>query len=310
MRRILPLLLLAAACPAAAQRLPQETACEAPAPGPPAHAAEAACSFLLDNDIPASPAQRARVLVDRAFARSLTGAIEGARADLDAAVRLDPANLLARSNRASVAYGRGHHAAALADLDIVIAADPDFPLARLSRARVRRALGDREGADSDLDAAIAAMPMLPEPYALRGDLRRESADPGGAMADYEDALRRQPVNAHVRTNRAVLLFHFGAPHQAAAEIERALDEAPPGDPWPLAASGGLALLAGDTGRAEAELAAALDRSPRDAMALQLRAILRARLGDAEGSATDAAAARARQPDIGHQASIIFGLVLP
>ncbi|WP_211844103.1 tetratricopeptide repeat protein [Neoroseomonas oryzicola] len=309
-RRILRICLLLAAAPASAQAPVQESACEDVQPGPPAHAAEAACSFLLDNDIPAGPAERARILVNRGVARTLTGAIDGAGADFDAAVALDPANLHARSNRAAMAVGRGDHEAALADLDAVIAANPDFPLAQLSRARVRRALGDRDGARSDLDAAIEAAPMLFEHYALRGDLRREEADVGGAMADYEAALRRQPVNAYVRTNRAVLLFHIGARRQAAEEIERALDEAPPGDPWPLAASAGLALLAGDIGRAEAELAAALERAPRDAMALHLRAILRARLGDGQGSRADAAAARAGQPDIAQAAEIVFGLGPP
>lgn len=302
--------LLLAASPAAGQRPPRLAACEDSQPGPAAHAAEAACSELLADEGGADPARRSALFASRAFTRILTGALDGARSDLDEAVALDPGNLVARVNRAAIAAGRGDLVAARDDLDAVIKTRPDFPRAHLARARVRRALGESAGARADLDAEIAARPLDFEAFALRGDLRRDEADVAGALEDYAAALERRPAFAQVRTSRAILFFHLGERRRAAEEIERALDEAAPGEASPLVASAGLALVAGDLPRAETELAAALDRAPREPMALHLRAILRARRGDAAGSAADSATAAALRPAIAAEAATVYGLDPP
>ena len=57
------------------------------------------------------------------------------------------------------------------------------------------------------------------------------------------------------------------------------------------------MMRGDLAGAALDLEAALQRNPREAMALQLRSLLRTRQGDARRAAQDATAASAQSPRV-------------
>jgi Flp pilus assembly protein TadD len=72
-------------------------------------------------------------------------------------------------------------------------------------------------------------------------------------------------------------------------------EAEADDGWPVAMHAGVLLLDGDLQAAEEALAEALRREPRNAYAIRLRAVLRARRGNPIGAAWDIAYARRISP---------------
>lgn len=76
--------------------------------------------------------------------------------------------------------------------------------------------------------------------------------------------------------------------------------------WPFTVRAGIRLLEGHLVGASEDLAEALRRSPESPTALRLRALVRARQGDATGATADAQAARVIQPSIDTIVVMLFG----
>jgi tetratricopeptide (TPR) repeat protein len=195
---------------------------------------------------------------------------------------------------------------ALRDYDAAVEADPTNAIALNGRGVLRSDLGNRPGAMADYDAAIRFDPRNRDAYNNRGNLRLAQGDVRGATADYDAALRINPRNAHALANRCLARHRLGEAAPAEADCAAALAAAAPDNPWPHTARGGLALLAQDAQQAAQDAEEDLRRKPGDAHALQLRALARARLGEAAGATADAAAARARLPRIAESMAEMFG----
>jgi tetratricopeptide (TPR) repeat protein len=82
----------------------------------------------------------------------------GALAQLDAALRLDPANAAAYSNRAVSNYRLGRLPEAQADADRAVRLRPELWEARYNRAIIRAAAGNLDGARDDLAAVLRLAP--------------------------------------------------------------------------------------------------------------------------------------------------------
>jgi tetratricopeptide (TPR) repeat protein len=86
--------------------------------------------------------------------------------------------------RADVRQDKGDLDGAIADYDQAIRLNPKEPLAYNNRADARTAKGDLDGAIADYDQIIQLEPTDSGAFLRRGDVRRRKGDLDGAIADY------------------------------------------------------------------------------------------------------------------------------
>jgi serine/threonine protein kinase/Tfp pilus assembly protein PilF len=185
---------------------------------------------------------------NRGLALARAGRLLEARAAFDRAIELDPSFLEARMNRALTALELDDPAAALVDLDALLGLERGGPEVLTTRAEALARLGRAAEAARAYDEAIRERPDAALPLVSRG-FARVFDDPRAADLDFQRALVIEPQHARAWLGRAYVVRRDD-PRTALVHAERA-----------LAADPGL----GD--------------------ALQLRALLRARLGD-PGAASD------------------------
>jgi tetratricopeptide (TPR) repeat protein len=87
---------------------------------------------------------------------------------------------------------RGDFQGAIADLNQFLQLNPNGSKAYYSRGMARRELGDNVGAMADFDIYLRIHPNDAEAYYHRGLLRFELGDNHGAMADYTQAIKLNP----------------------------------------------------------------------------------------------------------------------
>lgn len=149
----------------------------------------------LDLELRSQPAN-AWALVARGSVKAISrGDLDGAMADFNRAIRLNPANSGAFYGRATVRRDRQELDLALADFTQAIDLEPTNSIARSNRGFVRLARRDLEKALEDFDEAIHLEPTHSTAYDGRGRVREARQDFRGAMADYNQAIRldgRQP----------------------------------------------------------------------------------------------------------------------
>jgi hypothetical protein len=114
------------------------------------------------------------------------------RALWDHALRIDPRNWVAYTNRGFLRDLGGDRPGAVADYSAAIAAHPGYALAWFNRGTARQASGDVQGAIADLNLAIRFNPRDARAWNNRGWARETLGDMRGALADYEAALRAAP----------------------------------------------------------------------------------------------------------------------
>lgn len=118
---------------------------------------------------------KARLLYMRDLPRALV--------DLDAAIRLDPAQAEFFVTRASIQASLGEPAKALADIDRAIALAPRLERAWSVRGLTHLNNNDAKRAIVDFDEAISLAPEADSNYRFRAAARREVGDKAGAAAD-------------------------------------------------------------------------------------------------------------------------------
>ena len=193
----------------------------------------------------------------------IKGDNDGALAEYNAALLLDPKFADAYSNRAGVYAGRGEYDLALADYQMALQLDPKHCAAYLNRAFTWRDLGEHDQERADLDHAIEyaenderrasaygerattrqhaddhdgalqdaqqATKLAPTDTALwseLGDLQLNGGDAAASIISYRHALQLKPDLMAPRVNLALALAqHSDA--SAAAELDRALAAATP-----------------------------------------------------------------------------------
>jgi tetratricopeptide (TPR) repeat protein len=108
-----------------------------------------------DPFIPEANVQNAGIYNDRGIAKQNKGDLDGAMADYNQAIKLDP--------KLDVAY--------------------------INRGNVKQKKGDLEGAMADYNQAITLNPKNVLAYRCRGDIKRKKGDLDGAIADYNRAIK-------------------------------------------------------------------------------------------------------------------------
>ncbi len=98
---------------------------------------------------------------------------------------------------------------ALADYNKAIELNPNYAFAYNNRGVVKRTNGDLDGALADENKAIGLDPNIAEAWYNRGFLKRLTGDLDGALADETKAIELKPDFAQAWYNRG-LVKHAGA----------------------------------------------------------------------------------------------------
>src|SRR6201991_2775480 len=118
--------------------------------------------------------------------------LDRALADLDEAIRLDPAYACAHTNRGRVYAFKRDLDRAIVDYDEAIRIDPTFALAYNNRGDAWVGKGDIDRALADFSAAVNYNPSLAIAYGNRGYAYYRKRDMARAIADYSVELRLKP----------------------------------------------------------------------------------------------------------------------
>jgi tetratricopeptide (TPR) repeat protein len=150
----------------------------------------------------------------------------GAIADYDQAIRLNPKDAVAYVGRGAARNELGDWDGAISDLTQAIRLDPKNALAYYYRGNVRSELGDKVGAITDLDQAIRLNPndpihYLASLYDYRGQVRSNSGDKKRAIVDYGEAIRLKPKDAWPYYNRGIVRSDLGDKVGAITDLQKA-----------------------------------------------------------------------------------------
>lgn len=234
----------------------------------------------------------ATLLKDRATARFGNTDAAGARADLDAIIRLLPDHPQPYLDRGLFLQSRRAHEAAVRDFDRALELQPDHPMALLARAQSRMNLRDHAEALEDLDrlrelhpgdptaarARVLALVGLGRIDEARWDLREIGESP-------HDALETASLHS--------VLERADGRHAAAREALESAFQRFPGHPWACNSLAWLLATCPDTGERDPSRALTLIRRAMK-VAKEPRPELLDTLAAALASAGDFAAAAESQ----------------
>lgn len=151
---------------------------------------------------------------------------QGAIADLDQAIQLNPKYGIAYNNRGSARLFLGDSPGAIADHNQAIQLQPDYAKAYFNRGNAKRISKDYQGAISDYSTAIQLTPDDADSYTNRGFARVAIGDQKGARADYDQAIQLSPDHAIAYTNRGALRSQLGDKEGAIADYSKAIQSKP------------------------------------------------------------------------------------
>jgi tetratricopeptide (TPR) repeat protein len=143
----------------------------------------------------------------RAYVKDLLNDSQGALADYNQVIALNPKLAEAYNNRGGLKKDKLNDSqGALADFNQAISLDPKFPGAYNNRGSLKaRKLNDSQGALADYNQAISLDPKYVVAYNNRGNLKRERLnDVQGALADYNQAIYLDPKFPGAYNNRGSL----------------------------------------------------------------------------------------------------------
>jgi tetratricopeptide (TPR) repeat protein len=192
---------------------------------------------------------------NRGFAKQKSGDNQGAIADYDQAIKLNPNYAGAYNNRGGSKAELKDYQGAIEDYnqaiqidknwgnivtpidknwgDIAILIDKNWGdagilVAYYNRGVIKAELGDNQGAIADYDQAIKLKPDFAIAYYSRGVFKGKSGDNQGAIADYNQAIKLNPDFAHAYNNRGFIKGKSGDNQGAIADYNQAI-KLNPGD---------------------------------------------------------------------------------
>ena len=181
----------------------------------------AACTQVIDSKT-ATKDERASALSYRGGAFDAKGMREESLHDVDASVQLVPsaANL---ANRGAIRNIQGDLDAAMVDLDAALRLDPRNVLAIGNRGIIHQKRGELQAARADIDLAISIDPKPPQLWGERCWIGAILADQlPQSLSDCSESMKRQPGDANAYNTRGLVHFRMGHYAEAIADYERAL----------------------------------------------------------------------------------------
>lgn len=161
-------------------------------------------------------------LINRANKRAVKGDLDGAIADFDAAIELNPAKATTFYNRGYLNNLAGNHEQALRDCTEAIALLPDYDEAFYQRGVAHQDLGDLDAAIVDFSEVLRLNPYSIKAYYKRASCYAARDDVQGAVADYTQAILRVPKDANAYLQRGIFLTKLQEYRTAVADFSSAL----------------------------------------------------------------------------------------
>lgn len=191
----------------------------------------------------------------------------------NAALRVDPADVVALVNRSGALRGLERHDEALADAERAIVIEPGNPGALHAKSATLASLGrhqeaaDLLGEELELLAQVGVDPRATAHLLTdRARMRDELGDAGGAGEDLDAAVLADPVDPRGYRARAAFHLRHGLSRAAVDDLERASQLAPL-DPGVWSDLGAVHSEAGERIRARTALDRALELDPSNSAAL-------------------------------------------
>ncbi len=227
----------------------------------------------------------AAAIHNRGWMRHAKGDLDGAIADYGRALALEPHYTWALSNRGLAHQQKGDLEAALADYDQALAIDPRCLGALINRSGAREARGDLEGAISDCDQALAIDPRCLDALINRSSARKAKGDLDGAVADCDQAIAVDSKCVEAYTIRGTARREQRDWRGAIADLDQAL-LVNPKYANALVGRGNIREDTGDWDGAIADYDQALAIAPGRASAYTGRGIARRAKGNQDGAIAD------------------------
>ncbi len=114
---------------------------------------------------------------------------DGAMADYNHAIELDPQYAIAYNNRGNIKLAKGDLNGAMADYNHAIELNPNIALAYNNRGLVKFREVDFDGAIREYNRAIQLDSNYGLAYRNRGNAKRKKGDLNGAIDDYNRAIK-------------------------------------------------------------------------------------------------------------------------
>jgi tetratricopeptide (TPR) repeat protein len=159
--------------------------------------------------------------LERGLLRFHKADFDGAIADFDAAIGLEPHNGLAHRYRGSAWGAKGDRDRALADFELALRIDPDDPAVFTERGAYWRRSGALDLALVDLDRAIRLGFSDARAYNERGLVWQEKGRYERAIADFTRAIKIDPSLAAAYLSRGKALHDKGDLAGSAADLAHA-----------------------------------------------------------------------------------------
>jgi tetratricopeptide (TPR) repeat protein len=131
-------------------------------------------------------------LVNRGIEKGKKGDLDGAIADFDRAIKLNPKDDAPYYNRAQAKRLKKDAAGAIADYTRAIELGSTNPAAYNNRGNARAENNDQDGAIADYTRAIELKPDYARAYYNRAVAKKEKGDASGAAADFKHAQELDP----------------------------------------------------------------------------------------------------------------------
>ena len=235
----------------------------------------------------------------RGIARSAIGNEKGALADASKAIELQPQDSYLYLLRSEVYSNLGNYQKALADLNQAIELQPRNSSLYQARAEAYHNLGNFEKALADINQAIELQPQINELYPNRADIYVHLENYKKALADLKQTLTmqsQQGKSQQRKTYQNVLKVYskLGAYKQALADFSQAIESQPKNSLLYLFRAEIYSRLE-NYNQALADLNQAITLQPRNRVIRQSRATTHYKLGNYKKALADFNQAIALQP---------------
>ncbi len=165
-------------------------------------------------------------LIHRANKRATGGDIEGAFADFNEAIHLNPTRATAFYNRGFLNNTLGHFEAAIEDFTRALDLLPDYDEAYYQRGNSHLQIKEVPAAIQDFSRAIQLNPYSIKSYYKRAEAYSDLGDAASVLADYAQAIARIPKDANVYYQRGRFLAKIGETQKAIADFSTTLQNDP------------------------------------------------------------------------------------